>query len=173
MTFPTFGAAIPRRAAIHGIASRLLATALLAIAGCSSGGAADKTTGPAKTVAGNYSLQTIDATRPPVEVYHGPYFDSVNQRFYEQMILLVKGGAITLDATDGWSMNLDGQVTADGKTSQQQIAVSGQYTIDGDQISLAMAGQNAPLTGTIDKGTISLTMDFGGNKRFKAYAFTR
>jgi hypothetical protein len=70
-------------------------------------------------------------------------------------------------------MNLDGQVTADGATSQQQIAVSGQYTIDGDQISLAMAGQNPPLTGTINKGTISLTMDFGGNKRFMAYAFTR
>ena len=173
MTFPNIAAAVARRAAIHRITGRLLATAFLAVAGCSNGGA-DKTTGPAKTVAGNYNLETIDATRPPVEVYHGPFFDSVNRRFYNEMILLVKNGTITLDATDGWSMNLDGQVTLDGATSQQKIAVSGQYTIDGDQISLAMAGQNTtPLTGTIGRGTISLTMDFGGNKRYKAYAFTR
>jgi hypothetical protein len=172
MTSPVF-AATTRRAAIQRITTRLFATALLAIGGCSSGGAADKTTGPTKTVAGNYSLRTIDATQPPVEVYHGPYFDSVNKRFYNQMVLLVKSGAIELDATDHWTMTLDAQITADDVPSQQQIAVSGQYSIDGDQIVLAMDGQNVPLSGTIMKGKISLTMDFGGNKRFRDYAFIR
>ena len=173
MTSPIFAAVITRRAAIQRITTRILAAAVVTVAGCSSSGGADKTTGPTKTVTGNYNLKTIDATQPPVEVYHGPYFDSVNKRFYEQLVLTVYSGSIELDATNRWSMTLDGRVTADGATGPQQISVAGQYTIDGDQISLTIDGQNAPLTGTIAKGTISLTMDFGGNKRFKDYAFSR
>jgi hypothetical protein len=173
MTAHTIAAALARRATIQRVATRLLATVVLTIAGCSSSGGADGATGPTKTPAGNYRLETIDATQPPVEVYHGPWFDSVNKRFYNQMVLLVNDGTITLDAAGRWSMTLGARVTLDGATSPQQIDVAGQYTIDGDQITLTMDGQNGSLSGSITKGTISLTMDFGGNKRFKAYAFTR
>ena len=156
-------------------AGRVMVMAVIAIAACSNGGA-DKTTGPgpAKSVAGSYALKTIDAARPPAEVYHGPWFDSANKRFYNQMVMLVKSGAVELDGDGGWVMTLDAEITLDGAAPlQQQVQVNGQYTIAGDQITLQMAGSGGALPGTIQQRTISLSMDMGGNKRFKAYAFTK
>lgn len=173
MTSPTIAAVVARRAVIQRNAMRMLAMTLLAVAGCSNGGT-DGTTAPKKDpVAGTYSLRTIDATRPPVEVYHGPWFDSANRRFYNQMVMLITDGRITLDAPDRWSLTLAAQLTLDGAPSQQQIAASGSYTVDGDQVTLTMDGADGSLAATLRNGTISLTTDMNGNKRFKAYAFAR
>jgi hypothetical protein len=69
-------------------------------------------------------------------------------------------------------MTLDVQVTLD-VTTQQTLAIMGNYEIDGDEILLSSFDDNGELTGTIKKGTISLSMDVGGSEREKAYSFTR
>jgi hypothetical protein len=166
-------AAFARTAFIHRIAPLLLATALLATIACGSNGGGDKTTGPTTTVEGNYNLRTVDGNRLPVEVYHGPWFDAANTRFYNQMILVVKNGVINLDDTDGWAMTMDVQMTLDAVTTQQTLAIMGTYEIDGDDIVLSAFDDETELAGTIKKGTISLTMDVGGSKRDKAYSFGR
>ena len=167
-------AASGRTGLVHRVAPLLLAVALLAGVACGGNGGGDKTTGPATTtVEGNYNLRTVDGNRLPVEVYHGPWLDPVNTRFYNQMILVVKNGVINLDETDRWAMTLDVQMTLDAVTTQQTLAVMGTYEIDGDDILLSAFDGDTELSGTIRKGTISLTMDVGGSKRDKAYSFTR
>lgn len=168
-------AAFERPAFIRSAASLLLALGLLATIACGSNGGGDKTTGPTPTasVEGNYNLRNVDGNRPPVEVYHGPWFDGVNRRFYNQRILVVKNGVINLDDTDRWAMTLDVQVTLDAVTTQQTLAIMGSYEIEGDQIVFSSFDDDLELAGTIKKGTISLSMDVGGSEREKAYSFTR
>ena len=166
--------AFARPARIHRVASLLLATALLVTIACGGNGGGDKTTGPSTTtVEGNYNLRTIDANQLPVEVYHGPWFDPVNTRFYNQRIVVVKNGVINLDDTDGWTMAFDVQVTLDDFTTQQTLSVSGSYQIDGEDIVFSTFDQDGQLSGTIKKGKISLTMDLAGSERDKAYSFAR
>ena len=167
-------AAFARPARIHRVASLLLATALLVTIACGGNGGGDKTTGPSTTtVEGNYNLRTIDANQLPVEVYHGPWFDPVNTRFYNQRIVAVKNGVINLDETDRWAMTLDVQVTLDDVTTQQTWSVMGNYEIDGEDIQLSAFDDGGEMTGSITKGTISLTMDIAGSDREKAYSFKR
>jgi hypothetical protein len=166
-------AAVARPAFIRPVVSRLLTLGLLATIACGGNGGGDKTAGPTATVEGNYNLLTVDGNRPPVEVYHGPWFDGVNKRFYNQRIIVVKNGVINLDDTDRWAMTLDVQVTLDAVTTQQTLAIMGSYEIDGDDILLSSFDVDAELAGTIRKGTISLSMDVGGSEREKAYSFTR
>jgi len=168
-------AAFERPVFIRSAASLLLALGLLATIACGSSGGGDKATapGPTATVEGNYNLRNVDGNRLPVEVYHGPWFDGVNKRFYNQMILVVKNGVINLDGTDRWAMTLDVQMTLDAVTTQQTLAVMGTYEIDGDQIVFSSFDDGTELAGTIKKGTISLSMDVGGSEREKGYSFTR
>ena len=167
-------AALARPARIHRVASLLLATALFVTIACGGNGGGDKTTGPAtNTVEGNYNLRTIDENQLPVEVYHGPWFDPVNTRFYNQRIVSVKRGVINLDDTDRWAMTLDVQVTLDDITTQQTWSVRGNYEIDGEEIQLAAFDDAGEMTGSFKKGTISLTMDIAGSEREKAYSFRR
>jgi len=167
-------AAFARPASIHRVASLLLATALLVTIACGGNGGGDKTTGPTTTtVEGNYNLRTVDDNQLPVEVYHGPWFDPVNTRFYNQRIVVVKSGVINLDATDRWTLTFDVQETLDDFTTQQTWTVMGSYEIDGEDIVLSAFDDAGEVEGTIKKGTISLTMDVGGSERTKAYSFKR
>ena len=167
-------AAFARPARIHRVASLLLATAVLVTVACGGNGGGDKTTGPTtKTAEGDYNLRTIDANQLPVEVYHGPWFDPVNTRFYNQRIVVVKNGVINLDETDGWTLKFDVQETLDDVTTQQTWSVTGSYEIDGEDIVLSAADDGGQVEGTINKGTISLTMDVAGSERTKAYSFKR
>ena len=165
-------AARPRPAFIRPVVSRLLTLGLLATIACGGNGG-DKATGPTATVEGHYNLRNVDGNQLPVEVYHGPWFDGVKKRFYNQRIVVVKSGVINLDDTDGWAMTLDVQVTLDAVTTQQTWAIMGSYEIDGDEILLSSYDVDAELVGTIRKGTISLSMDPAGSEREKSYSFTR
>ena len=166
-------AALERPAFIRPVVSRLLTLGLLATVACGGNSGGDKTTGPTARIEGNYNLRNVDGNQPPVEVYHGPWFDGVNKRFYNQRIVVVKNGVINLDGTDRWAMTLDVQVTLDAVTTQQTWAIMGSYEIDGDEILLSSYDVDADLVGTIAKGTISLSMDIAGSEREKAYSFTR
>ena len=167
-------AAFARAARIHRVASLLLATALLVTIACGGNGGGDKTTGPTTTtVEGNYNLRTIDENQLPVEVYHGPWFDPVNTRFYNQRIVVVKRGVINLDDTDRWAMTFDVQVTLDDFTTQQTVSVTGTYEIDGEDIVFSTFDDDGELSGTIKKGKIALAMDLAGSDRDKAYSFAR
>ena len=166
-------AASKRPAFIRPVASLLFVLGLLATIACGGNSGGDKTTGPTATVEGNYNLRNVDGNQLPVEVYHGPWFDGVNRRFYNQRIIVVKNGVINLDDTDRWAMTLDVQVTLDAVTTQQTLAIMGSYEIDGDEIVLSSFDDDTEFAGTIKKGTISLSLDVGGSEREKAYSFTR
>jgi len=173
MTSPIQAAVVARRAFIQRIGSLVLVAAILVTTACGGDSGGDKTTGPGPSVAGNYNLRTIDGDAPPVEVYHGPWFDGVNRRFYNQMVLVLRNGAINLDETDHWSMTFDADVTLDGKATRQTVTATGTYQIDDGDITLSTVDGGTPISGTIKKGNISVTMDVEGNKQFKAYSFTR
>lgn len=170
---PQSYAALERPAFIRPVAAFLLVLGVLATIACGGNSGGDKTTGPTASVEGNYNLRAVDGNQLPVEVYHGPWFDGVNRRFYNQRIVVVKNGVINLDDTDRWAMTLDVQVTLDAVTTQQTWAIMGSYEIDGDEILLSSFDVDADLVGTITKGTISLSMDIAGSEREKAYSFRR
>ena len=171
MTSRLLAAVRVRRAFMERVGSLLLVAAVVATTACSGGDAGDKTTGPGSSVAGNYNLRTIDGDAPPVEVYHGPWFNG--RRFYNQMVLVMRNGVITLDETDRWTMTFDAQLSLDGVVSQETVAMMGTYEIDNGNITLSTFDGQTTIAGTLRKGRISMSMDVEDNKQFKLYSFTR
>jgi hypothetical protein len=165
-----------RRASIK-FASFLVAVGLAAGTGCagSSSGDSDSPTSPKPTdPKGLYDLRTIDDAALPQEVYHGPWFDAQNQRFYNQMVLSVTSGQINVIANNRWAMTLNITQTLDGQKRTTSFYADGTYELDGSDIILnPETGNLSQIGGTIERGTVSFSMEFNGSNRPKAFAFKR
>ena len=174
MTITTSAAARLRRATILALRALFLTGVTVAASGC--GGASDSSTAPDNNTdpKGLYDLRTIDNTALPQEVYHGPWFDPENRRFYNQMVLLVTRGSVNVIKGERWAMSLDITRTLDGVASTTTLYADGSYELQGTDLVLKPTTPNlTEVTGTLDRGTISFSLEFNGSKRPKAFNFKK
>jgi hypothetical protein len=140
-----------------------IACAWIAIAialGCAP--SSDSSTSPEQTdPRGMYQLEAINFVTIPSKAYHGPYFDPVTTRFYNQQIVMVNRGSINLLNNGNWAITM-------------AYYADGTYEIDGDELRLATRnGTTGTAIGTIGDGSLSLTLDLLGAKTTRTYDFGR
>lgn len=183
----TLSAAIEaRRADIARLARLVMTTAVVALAACGGGG--DGATSPNDPLPaptpnptptptnpqGLYDLRSIDDGALPQEVYHGPWFDPDNSRFYNQMVLLVTRGSVNIIANNRWAMTLDITQTLDGKVLKTTFYAEGSYELQGTNVVMTPTTKNlTEIGGTLDRGQLSFSMAFNGSNRNKAFAFKK
>ena len=153
-----------------------IACAWIAIAialGCAP--SSDSSTSPEQTdPRGMYQLEAINFVTLPSKAYHGPYFDPVTTRFYNQQIVMVNRGSINLLNNGNWAIAMDLTITRDGVVSTKAYYADGTYEIDGDELRLATRnGTTGTAIGTIGDGSLSLTLDLLGAKTTRTYDFGR
>jgi hypothetical protein len=148
----------------------LLGAALLSAAiGCS-----DSSTGPGKGPVGVWELRTVDAERLPAEIYHGPYFDEVNQRFFNQLIVKVTVGEIRLDDDGRYRLDLEMAFWGDGETGTERISGEGSYVLWDEAIDFKPDGNpNAALSASFVDGTITLPLSSWEEGEFFDFAFRK
>jgi len=176
-----------RRAGIARMVHGLAVISVLAVAAC--GGGSDGATGPKNdplpaptpnptpnpaNPQGLYDLRTIDNAALPQEVYHGPWFDPENSRFYNQMVLLVTRGSVNIIANNKWAMTLDITQTLDDKVVKTTFYADGTYELQGTNVVMTPNTTNLTQIGaTLDRGQLSFSLSFNGSKRDKAFAFKK
>jgi hypothetical protein len=112
----------------------------------------DSATGPkANPDAGRYTLKQIDGASLPVEVYHGPYFDSAKPHFYNQMVVKAIKGAFELNPDGTYTLGVAFATVGDGEN------------------------EGFSFVGVIEDGMITVTFrsPLPEDKRVKEYAFIR
>jgi len=147
----------PSRTRRVAVLARLLLGATLGLAtGC--GG--DSATGPkANPNAGVYALKQIDGAGLPVEVYHGPYFDSAKPHFYNQMVVKAIKGAFDLKPDGTYTLGTAGSISSASDASSVSGGSSGEergrYRFDGTALHLEPEGAAPRVISTFayDDGT--------------------
>jgi len=147
----------------------LVATLAVGATGC---GSKDSSTGPTKVnVAGEYSLETIQARSLPAKVYDGPVGDPRDDDYYQSYIITVSGGTLTLDDDGYYHMLLSYTAVADGQPFFRIYLETGTYEVDGSRILLASDyGDEAP--GTVRDGEVTIRMAIAGDA-VMPYAFRK
>ena len=158
------------------VALIVIACAWVAIAialGCAPN--SDSSSGPEQVdPRGMYELEAINLVWLPSKAYHGPYFDPVTTRFYNQQIVMVNRGSINLLNNGNWAITMDLTITRDGVVSTKAYYADGTYDIVGDELRLTTrTGSTGAAIGTIGDGTLSLTLDLLGAKTTRTYDFGR
>ena len=158
------------------VALIVIAGAWMAIAmalGCAPN--SDSSTSPEQEdPRGMYQLEAINDVTIPSKAYHGPYFDPVTTRFYNQQIVMVNRGSINLLNNGNWAIAMDLTITRDGVVSTKAFYADGTYEIVGDDLLLTTrTGTTGTATGTIGDGSLSLTLDLLGAKTTRTYDFGR
>jgi len=159
----------PRRVAW--LAMLLLGTTLGFTTGC--GG--DSATGPkANPDAGRYTLKQIDGASLPVEVYHGPYFDSAKPHFYNQMVVKAIKGAFDLKPDGTYTLGVAFATLGDGENGTRSFSSEGEYEVEDDEITFE-DNEGFSFVGVIEDGMITVTFrsPLPEDKRVKEYAFIR
>lgn len=148
--------------------------AAVALAGAAACGGGDSATGASKSPTGAYALRQVDNESPPARVYHGPWFDPVNRRFYEQFMLDIVDGTVVLDGGGGYTIDFDYKVNADGKAGTGSIHNEGDYEVHGAEITFTH-GSNPPSTflGRIDGNVITIPLILLERGASHVYAFRR
>jgi hypothetical protein len=128
---------------------RLLGSALLAVLVACGG---DKATGPNASVAGNYTLRTINGNSVPAVVF---------QDAQEKDELT--GGNINLNADNTWSGSLSAKATnlATGSVVSASVPASGTYSNNNGAITLTDSQDSSQLVGTVSGGTLTISGDIG------------
>jgi len=147
-------------------------TAIAMAIGCAP---SDSSTSPEQAdPRGMYELEAINDVSIPSKAYHGPYFDPVTTRFYNQQIVMVNRGSINLLTNGNWAITMDLTITRDGVVSTKAYYADGTYQIAGDELTLTTRnGSTGAAVGTIGDGTLSLTLDILGAKTTRTYDFGR
>ena len=153
---------------------QILTQLLIAMAlGCAPN--SDASTSPAEEdPRGVYELEAINLVTVPSKAYHGPYFDPVTTRFYNQQIVMVNRGSINLLGNGNWAITMDLTITRDGVVTMKAYYADGTYEIVGDELRLTTrTGSTGTAIGTVGDGTLSLTLDLLGAKTTRQYDFGR
>ena len=147
--------------------------ATLFTAGCA--GDSGSSTGPkANADAGVYSLRLIDGANLPVEVYHGPYFDSAKPHFYNQMVVKALKGSFDLQPDGSYTFGAVFSTLGDGTQGTLSWSSEGEYEIDGDEITFE-DNTGFSMYATIEDGEISITFNspLPEDKRTNTYTLLR
>ena len=158
------------------VALIVIASAWIAIAmalGCAPN--SDPAAGPDQVdPRGMYELEAINDVTIPSKAYHGPYFDPVTTRFYNQQIVMVNRGSINLLTNGNWAITMDLTITRDGVVTTKAYYADGTYEIVGNELRLTTrTGTTGTAIGSIGDGTLSLTLDLLGAKTTRQYDFGR
>ena len=152
----------------------LTAVAIVAM-GLTAGCAGDSATGPkANADAGVYALRLIDGANLPVEVYHGPYFDSAKPHFYNQMVVKALKGSFDLQPDGTYTFGAVFSTLGDGTQGTLSWSSEGEYEIDGDEITFD-DNTGFSMFATIEDGEITVTFrsPLPEDERTKTYTFRR
>lgn len=127
---------------------RLAGSALLVMLAACGG----DSTGPNASIAGSYTLQTVNGVNVPAVVF---------QDTQEKDELT--GGNISLNTNKTWTGVLTARITdLTSSTSQTFNApANGTYTSSGGTITLTDAVDGSQLTGSIGGGTLTISGDIG------------
>jgi hypothetical protein len=129
---------------LHGgdlLVKRLLVAALsLALVG--TGAACNSDTGPGASLAGTYSLRSVNNQSPPVTLC-----DSFG-------CFAVISGQLQLDASGNFINQL--QLQNQGSSFATTQTTSGYWVVSGSDISLVDNPDNVTLNGTVSNGTITI-----------------
>src|SRR5687768_512153 len=162
----------PSRTRRVAVLARLLLGATLGLAtGC--GG--DSATGPkANPNAGVYTLKQIEGAGLPVEVYHGPYFDSAKPHFYNQMVVKAIKGEFDLQPDGSYTLGVAFTTLGDGAKGTLSFSSEGEYELDGDEI-IFEDNEGFSIFATIEDGVITVTFNspLPEDKRQKSYTFIK
>lgn len=134
---------------------RLLVLALAAATTMAAAGCSDST-GPGDSLAGSYSLRTVNGSSLPVTV--------VVSAGYQ---LDVIGGSINLDAQGNYTGITTYRETYSGQPSTQyNDTITGYWTLTGNQLTLVDNSTGATYTGTVSGSSITLNDQGSGYTEF-------
>jgi hypothetical protein len=139
---------------------RLLSLALFAALAVSGASCSDST-GPGDSLAGTYTLRSINGVNPPVLIYQDATVSSE-----------VVSGQILLDAAGNYQGTIRYRDTYTG--SQPQLSddlTTGYWSLSGNQIALTDNNfPNDPFIGVVSGNTITLTDNTGGSSFTLVYS---
>ena len=143
---------------------RTLATAALALLTLASGacGGDDDSTGPNGSIAGTYTLQTINGDPPPVTLLE---FDTYK--------IEVTGASIVLNTNNTFSATSAFRETDDGQVTTSNSVCAGTYTRSGSTVTFSEPESinedcGGSYTGTWSNGnTLTVTFDAGVQAVFR------
>ena len=137
----------------------LIAILAAGAAGCSG---KDSSTGPTTpNVAGEYSLETIQARSVPTQVYDGPIGDPEDDNYHDSYVVTVTGGTMTLEADSYYHMLVSYTAVADGEPFSLLLMEFGTYEIDGNRIVLT-SDYGDETAGTVRDGEVTIRMAIAG-----------
>lgn len=133
---------------------RILFFALAAvIAACGS----DGTTAPSQTVAGTYSLKTVNGSALPFKIVE------IGDTTYA-----LAGIQLNIAGAGTWTASFSEVVTVAGKTAMVSVPSHGSWAQTGTSITLHFLGEEGPdLTGPVTSNRLDLT------DGFVTYVFTK
>jgi hypothetical protein len=147
----------------------IVVTLVAAAAAC--GG--DSSTAPSIDPAGVYTLERVEQTSVPVQVYRGPYYHPNDARSYEDFVVTITGGTLQLDAAGTYHSTLNYRAMKDGVEEVSSIRAWGTYTVSGSEIYLVRDNGFDTGDGTVGKGTVTLALDVVDKGATKAYMFVK
>lgn len=147
-------------------------TVLLGTAACSPD-ASSTAPQPPNNPAGLYTLQQVDQTSLPAEVFHGryesPYFDYT----IDPLVVTVTDGSINLSATGDVQLAVNYSTWAWGTAMVNTYKFIGTYQISGDRIRLDAGGTSVLGSYKNDVITVSLAAyDPAAAKKPYAFRYT-
>ncbi len=114
----------------------------LVAAGC--GG--DSATNPSASIAGTYSLKTVNGVALPfTEFQQG----TNKQELLADVFVLSDGGSFTQSTTE--------RITTNGQVTNQVTPDAGTFTVSGSTITLKFRSDNSMVSGTLGNGTITIS----------------
>ena len=147
----------------------LAATLAAGAAGCSGN---DSSTGPTTpNVAGEYSLETIQARSVPTQVYDGPIGDPEDDNYHDSYVVTVTGGTMTLEDDRNYHMLVSYTAVADGEPFSLLLMEFGTYEIDGNRIVLT-SDYGDEAAGTVRDGEVAIRMAIAGETTMR-YVFRK
>jgi hypothetical protein len=147
-----------------------LAVTVVAVAAACGG---DSSTSPTINPAGVYTLERVEQTSVPVQVYRGPYYHQNDARMYQEFIVTITGGTLQLDAAGTYHTTLNYRAMKDGVEEVSSIRAWGTYTVRGSEISLVRDNGVDTGDGTVATGSVTLALDVVDKGATKAYMFVK